>query len=243
MITIPTTELIGCIAETLPHISDPKHSAYAGLVLSWDGEALRFAAFDVYSGAEVTWVPGEGAEGDLDEDSDQGEDIAWGGADDPWRIFITYADAKEIVKLFKLPTALWRFPVKLKVNAVGTKLTVERDDMSRGERLLVLSTYNDTLKHIPSIEQVATQISRYQTTTYVDLPTARLAAFGAALRHGTTALFFGPSDEPVAVRIGSRVVGFVYRSGRKGFNMLRDGGGLLTRQPQESSVADPEGTF
>lgn len=228
MITIPTTELIGCIAETLPHISDPKHSAYAGLALSWDGEALRFAAFDVYSGAEVTWVPGEGAEGGIgDGDETHDDDIAWGGEDAPWRIFVTYADAKEIVKLFKLPAKLWRFPVKLKVNALGTKLTVERDDMSRGERLLVLSTYNDTLKHIPSIEQVAMQISQPEPTADVFLPPARLAAFGPSTRHGAMQLSFGAPDEPVAVRVGSRTVGFVYRPGRKGFNMLRDGAGLF----------------
>jgi hypothetical protein len=60
MITIPTTELIGGLTDVLPIITDPK-SDLAGVVVEWDGEALHFTAYDVYSGATVLWIPGEGA--------------------------------------------------------------------------------------------------------------------------------------------------------------------------------------
>lgn len=244
MITIPTTELIGCIADMLPHITDDK-GATAGLVIEWTGGALNFAVFDTYSGAEVTWVPGEGAEGTY-ETGEGEEDIDWGGDDDSWRVFIWLADAKEIVKLFKLPAKLWRFPVKLKVNLSRTKLTVERDDMTRGERLLVVSTYNDVLRHIPSIPQVATMQSETTMRRGIEISAARLGAFGLARPHGPMHISWGQGGEPVRVTVGSRIEGFVYPPGKGGFNMLRDGAGLMTRTsrewPQERSVADPEGS-
>lgn len=237
MLTIPTTELVNCITETLAHVQDPKHSETAGIVLSWSGEALDFAAYDPLSGAEVTWVPGEGAEGDFDDEN--AEEIAWGGDDAPWRIFIVYADAKEIVKLFKLPAKFWRYPVKLKVNALGTKLTIERDDMARGERLLVVSTYNDVLKRIPDIHTVAASAQGDGTRREVSLPGHRIAPFGLAARHGEMRLaLHGGDNEPVGVLVGSRVIGFVFLPGKAGFNMLRHGSGVHVSHPAAEDASD-----
>jgi len=235
VIIVPTTELISCISEILPHIQDPKHSETAGLVLAWDGDALHFAAFDVLSGAEVTWEPGKGAEGNADE----GEDIAWGGDDVPWRIFIDYDSAKEIVKLFKLPAKFWRYPVKLKVNATGSKLTVERDDMARGERLLVVSTYNDVLKRIPDIHTVATSAQGNSTRRMVTLPGHRIAPFGLASRHGEMTLaLYGDDNEPVGVWVGSRVTGFVFLPGKAGYSVLRHGAGVHVSHPAAEDASN-----
>lgn len=236
MIIIPTTELIGCIADMLPHIQDPK-GGLAGIVVEWTGESLTFSVHDVYSGAVVEWVPGEGAEGDLDPEQEGQEDIAWGGGDDPWRVFIWLNDAKEIIKLFKLPAKLWAFPVKLKVNLSQTKLTVERDDMTRGERLLVVSTYNDNLRHIPNIAQVANRVNaRLQEA--IALPGARLGAFGLCRPHGALSMVWGNDVEPVRIKVGSRLGGFVYPPGTSGFNMLRDGAGLVNKSVIDDSRKD-----
>jgi hypothetical protein len=53
MITIPTTELIGCIGDVLPIAGDNKESETWGIKIDWDGEALRFAAYDILIGAKV----------------------------------------------------------------------------------------------------------------------------------------------------------------------------------------------
>lgn len=237
MLTIPTTELVNCITETLAHIQDPKHSETAGIVLTWGGEELHFAAYDVLSGAEVTWVPGEGAEGAADDES--AEEIAWGGDDVPWRIFIDYDSAKEIVKLFKLPAKFWRYPVKLKVNGFGTKLTVERDDMARGERLLVVSTYNDVLKRIPDIHTVATSAHDIGPRRTITLPAHRLAPFGLAARHGDMLIrMHGEDSQPIAITVGSRVTGFVYIPGKAGYSVLRNGAGVHVSHPAAEDAFD-----
>lgn len=240
MITIPTTELIGCLSAVLPiFIVPPKDNPLAGVAIEWDGEALHFTTYDVYSGATVRWVPGEGAEGTSDSDADSGEDYAWGApeSESHWRVFIGYDDAKEIVKLFKLPAKLWRYPVGLKVNATGTKLIVERDDMSRGERLLTVSTANDMLRKIPDVRRVAEKAA----TAEVDQPSIaafnglRLASLGASTAYstayGTLTFTFDTEDRPVGAFAGSRYAAFLYRAGAKDvhpYNILRDGADLAT---------------
>jgi hypothetical protein len=133
MITIPTIELIGGIQDMLPIVLDDK-SDLAGLAIEWDGESLHFTAYDVFAAATVQWTPGEGAEGDLDEDAER-DDVRWGGDDSPWRTWIYLDAAKEIVKLFKLPAKLWRTPVTLKCTPVGD-LLIERIDSPRDNREL-----------------------------------------------------------------------------------------------------------
>lgn len=233
MITIPTTELIGCISAVLPITLDPKDNALAGVAVEWDGEALHFTVYDIVTGATVRWVPGEGAEGEVDEN--ESDDYAsWGASDNdtPWRVFISHADAKEIVKLFKLPAKLWRYPVTLKVNLSQTKLIVERQDGPRGERLLTVSTDNTVLRNIPDVRAVAekaatAEVPHPQIAAFNGL---RLASLGASTAYGVLTAAFDAEDRPVGVFAGSRYAAFIYRSGAnpRPYNILRDGAGLVT---------------
>lgn len=227
-ITIPTTELIGGLSDVLPIITDPKGSL-AGVMVSWDGEALHFTAYDVYSGGTVEWVPGEGAEGATSEDDETPDDEPdWGGDDAAWRTWIWLAQAKEIVKLFNLPAKLWRTPVTMECSIGGDRLIIERMDGPRGYRNLTLDADPSQLKHVADIAAIAR--SR-QITAQVTLAFSphRLAAFGGVRAHGVMAMELGGENDPVGVSIGTRYVGFIYPAGAKGvrpFNLLRDGAGV-----------------
>jgi hypothetical protein len=235
-ITIPTTELIGCIEDVLPIVSNPK-GAYAGVKIEWDGESLHFTAFDVYSGGSVVWTPGEGAEGDIDAgpDGEVGDpgDVDWGGEDDPWRVWIWHAQAKEILKLFKLPAKLWRFPVKIGVSGVAMgELVIEREDGPRTGRVLSLATENKTLVNIPDVRAIALAEDRtvvgHEGFRFAH---QRLGSFGTVRLHGRMLLDFGALSEPVGVRIGTRYTGFIYSADAKHvqpFNVLRHGAGVVT---------------
>lgn len=234
MITIPTTELIGCLSAVLPITLDPKDNALAGVAIEWDGEALHFTVYDVVTGATVRWVPGEGAEGEIDEDTEEHTLFDWGASDgdSPWRVFIGHADAKEIVKLFKLPAKLWRYPVTLKVNLSQTKLIIERQDGPRGERLLTVSTDNAVLRNIPDVRVVAGQISdgAHALLTGAQFNGLRLASLGPSTAYGVLTFNFGVKGNPVAATAGSRYAAFIYESGTnpRPYNVLRDSAGLVT---------------
>lgn len=230
MITIPTTELIGGLTDVLPQLTDEK-SDYAGVRIDWDGTSLHFSAYDVHSGATVFWTPGEGAEGDIDEDD--ARDVNWGGDDAAWRTWISVANAKEIVKLFKLPAKLWRFPVGLKCSPTGDRLIVEREDGPRVGRTLMAWADPTKVHSVPDVRAIAYAEDRQSNIKIGPFEVAayRLAAFGNVRGHGVLRFDFGGPDEPVGVTMGQRFAGFVYRSGAKGVhrhNLLRDGSGLVT---------------
>lgn len=229
MITIPTTELIGGLTDVLPTISNPK-SELAGVKIAWDGDALHFTVYDVLSGATVQWVPGEGSESESDEDDETADDVNWGGDDAPWATWISLAQAKEILKLFTLPAKLWRFPVTLKCSLSGDRLTVERTDSPKGERLLSLPGYPEMLRKMPDVRGVAGSFSETTPTAYLRFAGPRLAALGAVRYHGAMVLTHGADDDaPVCVTMGSRFVGFIYQTQAKSvrpYSFLRDGSGL-----------------
>ena len=236
-ITIPTTELIGCLSDVLPQISDEK-GALAGVAIRWDGESLHFTTYDTYSGATVIWTPGDGAEGDVPE-VDGGEeapdDIEWGGDDEPWETWIWLPHAKDIVKLFKLPAKLWRFPVTMKCSLSGDRLTIERTDSPKGERLLSIPGDRDKLKQIPDVRNFARDRGAV-TTEYgaVTFTAARLGAFGNVRPHGHMTMEFGTLNDPTSIWIGSRFAGFVYPSTAKNvrpYNWLRDDSGVHIGKP------------
>lgn len=232
MITIPTTELIGGIQDMLPIVLDDK-SSLAGLAIEWDGESLHFTAYDVFAAATVAWIPGEGAEGtDESQEFDQDEDPHFGGDDAPWRTWIYLDAAKEIVKLFKLPSKLWRTPVTLKCTPVGD-LLIERVDSPRGNReLRVPGDPDKARREIPSVESIRNPLGlAVGHPESIGFFHARLGAFGAARAHGTLTMAFFGDDNPVAITMGKRYAGFIYSTGAKNvrpFNLLRDGAGLVT---------------
>jgi hypothetical protein len=231
MITIPTTEMIGGLTDVLPIITDDKGSL-AGVKVEWDGGALHFSAYDVFAGGTVRWTPGEGAEGEVDDETD--DDTPWGATDSetPWATWIYLDSAKEILKLFKLPAKLWRTPVTVKCSLNRDRLIVERTDSPRGERLLSIPADPDQLRHIPDIREISMAADeRLIAQEGIRFAGFRLGAFGSVRAHGVLRMAFGPVDQPVGIQIGSRYYGFVYPAGAEGvrpYNALRDGAGVAS---------------
>lgn len=246
MITIPTSELIGGLSDVLPHISDPKGSATSGVKIAWTGEALVFTTYDVYSGVDVHWIPGEGDEaevqGDQEDEVGDGYSITWGGEDDPWSTFVYYEQAKEIVKVFKLPAKLWRMPVTLKCSPTGDRVTIEREDGPRVGRFLQVQADPGMTKNIPDVRAIAYAEDRGEVDGVPSLATfspsppvvvfspTRLAAFGLGRPLGVLRLVLGNPNEPAGIMMGRRLAGFIYQSDAKGvhpYSVLRDGAGVV----------------
>jgi hypothetical protein len=225
MITIPTTELIGCIGDVLPIAGDNKESETWGIKIDWDGEALRFAAYDILIGGQVEWTPGEG----LESEDETGELIDWGGEDAPWQTFIHADQAKEIVKLFKLPAKLAFVPVRLKCSPTGNQLTVERVDSPHADRVLTIPGFPEVaLNRFPLMSDKG-PLPNVIPAAKLFFSNALLGAFGPVRSHGVMCVTAGDASEPVEIWIGNRFSGFIYQAGAKvhRYNVIRDGAGVL----------------
>jgi hypothetical protein len=256
MITIPTYELTGLIEDVLAFADPVKDGAFHGILLEWDAAnyMLCAAGYDILSAGRASWAPGDGREGDVPEDAAQPVAVDdFGGPDSDWRVFISYEDAKEIVKVFKLPAKKWWVPVALKVNATGSRLTVERTgEHGPTEALLSARTNADALARFPNIEEVAdgTLTRRQSPDGRVVFSAARLAAFGAVRFHGDLLLTFGADDDPVAASMGTRFVGFVFTVGTRSAaaasvvqasagDVLRNGSGVMTTEQARINATPP----
>jgi hypothetical protein len=244
MITIPTYELTGLIGDVLAFADPDKEGAFHGITLEWNAEdyTLYAAGYDVLLAGRSSWVPGDGREDEIDEDSGIPLTASdFGGGDSDWRVFISYEDAKEIVKVFKLPAKKWWVPVALKVNATGSRLTVERTgEHGPTEALLSARTNPDALHRFPDIEGIAdgTLTRRQSPDGRVVFNAAGLAAFGTVRFHGALLLTFGAEGDPVAASMGTRFVGFVFMAGTRtakaaaavqasAGDILRNGSGVM----------------
>jgi hypothetical protein len=255
MITIPTYELTGLISDVLAFADPDKKGRFHGILLEWseDDYTLYASAFAGPMAGRSSWTPGDGREGDTDTDDDAPITIeTFGGSDSDWRVFISYEDAKEIVKVFKLPAKKWWVPVAIKVSPTGSRLTIERTgDHGPTEALLSARTDDEALSRFPNIEDVATATrGRQQSPPASVLFTAhRLAAFGSVRFHGDLVLTFGADGDPVSAGMGSRFVGFIFTAGTNSAkaaaavqasagNILRHGSGLVTTDRALEELGD-----
>jgi hypothetical protein len=214
MLTIPTSELIGLITDVIGFAPSAKDDPSNGILIEWDGHELSAAGYDVLSGGVSTWTPGEGQEGSLDdsEGAHDATDIDWGGDDSPWKVFISGADAREIVKTFKLPAKLWRVPLLVKCSPTGSSLFVERTkETGRTAHLAMFRSDTDLAAKFPDIRAIAASARRFTRPADNEVFAAqRLATFGAVRPHGLMDITFGAENIPSAVNIGVRFVGFIY---------------------------------
>lgn len=255
MIVIPTSELIGGITDVLGLAPQTKDTAHRGIVIEWsDRGDLSFAAYDTFSGGVSTWTPFEGDESDVDDEI--ADEIRWGGADDPWKVFISYDDAREIVKVFKLPSKDWRVPVSIKVSPTGSRLIVERSrDARRRESVVMVPTDLDELARFPDVREMVYETQRQSASgdreisrDRVTFSGARLGAFANVRAHGLTELIFNGYSSLVAVRLGARFTGFIYPDGvkpsrnAKASDLLRYGSGVhVTPAPAGPRPIDEDG--
>lgn len=226
-LTIPTAELTGLLNDVLPFVPATKDDPYRGVLIAWDNDSaeLSASAYDVLSGARSTWVYGEGQEGDHDEEHAEANGIVYGPRDDDpsWQVFISADDAREIVKVFKLPAKRWWVPLTVKVSPTGARLTVERTgDHGPTEALQSVRTV-ELVAGFPNIVGITERFQRGLTDlaamaperSHITFSPYRLAAFGAVRAHGALELTF--TDGPTVARMGERFVGFIFpNNARKG---------------------------
>lgn len=254
MITIPTSELIGGISDVIAFAADDKDDPQHGIVIAWNGEELSFAATDAMTGAVSTWTSGMGDERFTDDlagmrgTADLVEalrGVTWGTAIDgnlPWRVFVSHADAKDIVKVFKLPEKFRLTPVMLEPAASGARLIVARERQVWCNRCTVtVDASPDNLAKFPRVEifaqralarEIGDQPEGPLTVTFNQLYLARLGA----VRDYPCRLVYNGEGAPTGVSVGATFVGFIYPTGMskstaaraaRGVD-LRHGAGLVT---------------
>lgn len=110
MITISTGDLLGVIGDAIPFaLDDEEFPEVSNLRLEWDGDMLHATTTDLYRIGWASWHP--------DDDPDAGGQdnllTEWGGADDPWAVYVSLANAKHLIKTYKLPFKRRRAPLEV----------------------------------------------------------------------------------------------------------------------------------
>lgn len=255
MITIPTSELIGGISDVIAFAADDKDDPQHGIVIGWNGEELSFAATDAMTGAVSTWTPGMGDERFTDDlagmrgTADLVEalrGIQWGTFDDdnnaPWKVFVSHADAKDIVKVFKLAAKFRMTPLTVEPSVSASRLIVARERQVWCNRhTMTIDASLDNLAKFPRVEmfaqralarEVGDQPEGPLTVTFNQLYLARLGA----VRDYPCRLVYNGEGAPTGVSVGATFVGFIYPTGMskstaakaaRGVD-LRHGAGLVT---------------
>lgn len=125
MLSIPTGELVGTLADVIPFASQHKELPMLNAVkVEWNGERLHAFATDRFVAGWSRWHPKDDPTADHEEGGQDGLFDDWGSADEPWSFVIPLADAAEIVKIFKLPLKVDRHP--LEVDVEYPRVTIRR---------------------------------------------------------------------------------------------------------------------
>lgn len=202
MITVPTGELTGVLADVIPFaFPDADLLAVHCVRIEWDGDTLNALATDRYRIAWSAWHP------DDDPDMDSQDDLftKWGGADDPWTVTITLEDAKELVKVFKLPLKEQRVPLAVDVD--NGQITVRRD-RDTGYTALRLDI-PDQLVDFPDIRKLLSDADRVEPVAGLAFNAKYLADFGKVRPRAPMQMSFTGSAGLAHVAIGKRFTGAI----------------------------------
>lgn len=217
MITIPTSELVTVLSGALAFAPVVKTDQLRGIQIEWDGEALHASAYDVLSGARVSWWDGAGREGAGDDADDVSDlNIHYGGDDAPWRAFVSYDDVTDLLKTFKVSAKLWWIPVNLKVNPMGTRLLAERTSgYGKPEATMAVKADLDVTHKFPDVKGICDYVlaGAHALRDQVQFAPHRLAAYGSVQVGEVMRLTFGVDGDPTIVQMGTRVVGFAHPIG------------------------------
>lgn len=229
-ITIPTGDLTGILADVIPFAfpDDNNLPEICCVRLEWDGETLHAMATDRYRLGWSQWTPG-----DMDEtDPPQQDDLftRWGGADEPWAISIDLDDAKELVKVFKLPTKEMACPITVDHDAKYGRAKVVRT-RDTGHSAITIVAEGNGLGY-PDLRVLLAANDRVKAVRSIQYNPGYLADFGKVRPRGPLELTF--TGKLTQVTIGKRFQGAIARLDGKEENVLRDGAGLrLGDQPDQ----------
>jgi len=230
MITIPTGELVGTLSDVIPMAEADRELPEVNCIkLEWDGDTLHAIATDRYKAGWATWNP-----------SDSAGETEWGGADEPWSLTIGLDDAKHLVKTYKLPTKQHYTALTIEHVHPGAVRVQRHKDTGHSAISTVIP---DTFVAWPHVKEVLAAKDVLAPSDGFDVNPRHLAPFAKVRPAGPMVLRFTGPNSLIHVSIGARFTGFVFpildavRLGvparERGFNVLRDGAGVLLSEPAD----------
>jgi hypothetical protein len=205
MITIPTGDLTGILADVIPFAFTEEDIADINCVrLEWDGTSLHAHATDRYRAAISSWEPGdtddsEGVQDDLFTD--------WGSGDDPWSMTIALDEAKELVKVFKLGPKEHHTPLTVDYDAGRWHAKVVRSRDTGHSAITVVTP--DMRSEFPDLRALFAKNDVLEAVKGLSYTAKMMADFAKVRPRGPMELRFTGEMGITHVSIGERFVGAI----------------------------------
>lgn len=202
MITMPTRELVGLLADVVAFASpDDEDTYWHRIVIRWDGERLHASAGDAVRAAHVSWGPD-----DEDADDDALFDVTRTSDDEPWHLALLPGDVKDIVAKFKLSAKQGAAP--LNVDGNMHRLRIQRDGEARIALTSVAEARPWADEH-PDVEATVRTIrddagrpgNSRATVEYSGAGLSDFANPKVVRQRGSVNLYFGPHSTYVTVGV------------------------------------------
>lgn len=231
-LTIPTSELLGILADVIPFASTDKQiQSLHAVLLEWDGATLHAMATDRYTAGWSRWT--EADDNPDDQDAQQEELFtAYGGDDDPWRIVLHLAAAQQLLKAFKLPKGMFWTPLSVEKRGDALLVVRDRDGKIPAVRVLtpgILDVQFPPVRQVLEDRDAAQQLTaagptvaelgglslaglRHQGagTDRIAMEASRLARFAKVRWYGPLEMWFTPDRTALTlIRMGDRFLGAI----------------------------------
>jgi hypothetical protein len=219
-ITIPTGDLTGILADVIPFaFPEDDYPALCCVHLEWDGETLHAMTTDHHRLAWSQWTPG-----DIDDQPQQDDLFTdWGSGDEPWTTNLALADAKELVKVFKLPTKEMNTPVvidhfappsltldELQVGAKPAPPARTKVIRSRETGHSAITVVAEDNGHpFADLRATLAKNDRAKPTRNIIYNADYLADFAKVRARGPMQMTFTGPDKPTRITIGKRFIGAI----------------------------------
>lgn len=210
MITIPTGEFVGILSDAIPFAcTDDDLPSMNCVLVEWDGDVMHAISTDSIRMAWSQWAEDD----ELPSGEVVQEDLLspWGAddGDEPWSILLPLADAKHLVKTYKLPVKEVWTPLQVDVDrgAVPMRLVVER--RRETGHSAIRTVVEGSTADFPKIRDVLTKFDRLEPVTDLAYTATRLADFAKVRPRGPMELKFTGRKTPTHVTIGTRFIGAI----------------------------------
>jgi hypothetical protein len=206
VITIPTGDLTGVLADVIPFAMDDDGVPDINCVrLEWNGSRLDALATDSHRVACSQWVPG-----DIYGDDPIQDDLFtdWGTNNlEPWALNIGLDDAKELVKVFKLGPKERSCPLTIDYDPGRNRLTINRN-RDTGHSAITIAV-DGTSAIFPDVRAWLAKNDVLGDVREVAFTALSLADFAKVRPQGPLDLRFTGPDSMVHVAIGERFFGAI----------------------------------
>lgn len=238
-ITIPTGDLVGILSDVIPFaFPDDILPELNAVRLEWDGETLHALSTDRYRVGWSQWTPG-----DIDADEAAQDDLFadWGSGDEPWATSIPLADAKELVKVFKLPPKEANTAIVVDHNRASERTKVIRTRETGHSAITVVAEGLGVTFPFPDVRATLAKSDRIKAVRNAIYRAEFLADFAKVRPRGPMQMTF--AGGLTHITIGKRFVGAITPQkgeDEPGRSLLRDGTGVVTTATITADHRDDE---